>query len=196
MTTRRLTLPALLLSSLALLPACSSPSYNQQRPDPSTLITNDTGIQSKDITEMTDKLAPDILKIPEIAGNPNRITVVVMDMQNGTVSSVGQDFNILTARLSGLLARHATSQVAFVERRATTENIQRTEGAGNTDPFEEGSRNGAAPSTRIVAQYALYGKISEMRNNTTSYYYCEFKLTSISTGLIVWQNFYETKTLN
>ena len=197
MTIVRLGASALLLASLALLPACASgPTMAQEQPDPSALTAGDRGLQSKNIIEMTDRMAPDIIASPVVAQNPTAITVVVMDMQNATASQSGQNFDIVTARLAGLLARHATAHVAFVERKAMTEYMQKTEGAGNTDIFEQGSRTGIPAPTRQVAQYALYGKVSEMRNNNSSYYLCEFKLTNMSSGVIVWQNFYETKTLD
>ena len=200
MTIVRIAGSMLLLGSLALLPACGA-SYADERPDPGALTKGDKGIQSADIIGITDKLAPDVLGIPEVVANPNRISVVVMDMKNATRSRPGEDMNLWTQRLADNLATRGNTHVVFVNRKADTERIQQTEGAGgNPDPFEQGSRTGVAPApTRRIAQYALTGTLFDQPNNNTTYYYIQFKLSVISGpdgGTQVWTGRYDLKVKN
>ena len=187
---------ALLLCSLALVPACHNPTYGEERPDPSSLVAGDTGIQSSDIIGITDQLAPTVLGIPEVAQNPNRITVVVDDMKNATRSRPGENLNIFTERLADNLAAHATAHVAFQARKAETQRLQQEEGGGTPDIFEEGSRNGVPAQTRRIPQFALQGTLFDQPNNSTTYYYVQFKLVNITTGDEVWRRSYDLKVRN
>lgn len=184
--------------SLALLGGCKSqPSYDEMRPDPSSIVKGDTGLQSKDLIEMTDKMAPDILKIPEIAANPTKVVIVVTGIDNRTASAAGEDMRIYTARLRSLLNQHARDRLAFVEQRKTTQALQAQEGQVANDPFEEASRRGApAAPTAYQAQYALKGEFYDKTNRQTTFFLCTFQLTNLKTGEIVWENSYETRTLN
>lgn len=184
--------------SLSALTGCSNgPSYDEMRPDPSSIVKGDTGLQSKDLIEMTDKMAPDLLKIPEIAANPTKVVVVVTGIDNRTASAAGQDMRIYTARLRSLLNQHARDRMAFVENRRTTQALQAAEGQQPNDPFEEASRRGGpAPSTAYQAQYALKGEFYDKTNRATTFFLCTFQLTNLKTGEIVWENSYETRTLN
>ena len=194
-TTATTTLAATL--SLLSLAACSStPTYDQMRPDPGAVVAGDHGLQSKDLQEMTDRMAPSVLKIPEIAQNPHKVVVVMTGVENKLRSNPSEDLTIYTARIRGLLNRYAPDRVAFVENRRTTEGLQAAEGAGNSDPFEEGSRGPGAPPTRYVPQYSLKGVFYDKPNSATTYYLCTFQLTNIKTGMIVWEDTYEVRVGN
>jgi len=177
---------------------CSStPSEQEVRADPTTLVKGDKGLQSKDLVEMTDKMAPDILACKEIARNPYKVVIVTTGIENKT-NNPGEDLSIYTARIQGLLMQHGTDRVAFVENRATVDKMIAQEGAAPAqDIYEEGSRGAMPPpNPRMVASYALNGTFYQKANNVTSYYLCQFKLTDMRTGMIVWQNQYEVRTLN
>jgi len=184
--------------TLAVLGGCShTPTYDEMRPDPSSIQPGDRGLQSKDLIEMTDKMAPDLLKIPEIAANPSKVVIVMTGVENRTSSLAGQDMRIYTARLRSLLNQHARDRLAFIEQRKTTQALQAAEGPVSNDTFEEASRRGApAPSTAYQAQYALKGEFMDLANRQTSFYHCTFQLTNLRTGEIVWEGSYETRALN
>jgi hypothetical protein len=168
----------------------------EMRGNPSNLTPGDHGLQSKDLIEMTDKMAPDLLKIPEIVANPHKVVIVVTGIENQTGNPT-EPMNIYVARLRVLLNEHARDRLAFVEHRATTDAIQAQEGGGGGDAFEEGSRNGApGGSGRLVPQYALKGVFMSLDRSKSNYYLCTFQLTSIHSGEIVWEGHYEVKTLN
>jgi PBP1b-binding outer membrane lipoprotein LpoB len=138
-----------------------------------------------------------LIQIPEIVQNPNKITVVMTGIDNKT-SQPYADLTIFLARLRGKLATESHDKIAFYEKKATTANLQQTEGAGgNSDPFEEGSRTGIAPPpSRVVPNYALKGEFYDQPNVQTTYHLCQFELTNIQTGQIVWTGTYEVRTLN
>jgi Peptidoglycan-synthase activator LpoB len=162
---------------------------SDMRPDMDKVVKGDTGLQSRDLREMTDKMAPDMLQAPEIAANPYRAVIVVMGVQNKTDNPT-TNFDIYVARLAGLLNDAPTrDRLAFVENKATLEGFQNQELGGTPGVATPGD-------TRTKPQYALYGTFYNMNKGKTTYFYCEFKLTSLLTGQIVWHGSYETRTLN
>jgi hypothetical protein len=176
---------------------CQS-THDTMRPDMDKIEPGEHGLQSADLRQMTSKMAPDLLQIPEIVNNPYRITVVVKGAQNKTEDMPGRNMDIFVARLAGLLnSSQARDRIQFVEERATLENFQQQELGSNAPNFEDQSRTGQpAPDARIKPQYALYATIRSMDNGKTTYYLCQFQLTDLRTGAIDWQNQYETRTLN
>lgn len=186
----------LAVGSAAAISGCSDhPSEYEVRQDPSSLVKGDTGLQSKDLITMTDDMGAKIIQIPEIAQNPYKVVIVMTAIENRTTVP-SEDLTIYLARIRANLNKFARDKVAFVEKRAVTANLQATEGAANTDPFEEGSR-GAGPQQPgpMTAQYALKGVFYDKPNNVTNFHYCTFQLTNMRTGEIVWEGDYEVRTL-
>lgn len=184
-----------LAGTMALTLGACDKNRDEMRPDLDTVL-KENGLQSRDLREMTDRMAPDLLQIPEITQNPTRITVVVKGVENKTETEPGRNMDIFVMRLAGLLnSSAARDRILFVEERKTTARMQNEE-LGNNDPFEERSRGNAPPDQAIRPQFFLYGTISSMNNGRTTYYLCDFKLTSSATGAIVWNHQYETRTLN
>jgi hypothetical protein len=168
----------------------------QMRPDMDRVLP-ERGLQSRDLREMTDRMAPDLLTIPEIVQNPYKVTVVMKTPKNKFESDPTRDLTIYVARLKALLNSSASrDKIAFVEEQATLRNFQAQE-LGNRDPFEEASRNpGVNTDPRVRPQYVLTGDFYEMNNGRTSYYLCTFHLLDINTGVQVWEKPYEVRTLN
>ncbi len=163
---------------------------SEMRPDMDKVVSGEHGLQSRDLREMTDRMAPDLLTIPEIAQNPYRAVIVVKGVQNKTEDMPGRNLDIYAARLAGLLNQAPTrDRLLFVEEKATLENLQNEELGGTPGVKAPGD-------TRIKPQYALYGTFFSMDNGKTTYYLCQFKLTSLLTGAEVWSGQYEVRTLN
>ncbi len=191
-----------ILSAVAIGLGGCEPTRNDMRPDPDKVTSGEKGLQSRDLREMTNKMAPDLLGIPEIVQQPYRAVIVMKDIENKTEDNPGRNLDIYIARLVGLLnSTQAHDRIAFVEPLATLQKLQGEElgGGANHDPFEDASRGGGAPpppDPRIKPQYALHGTFYSMDNGKTTYYLCQFKLTSLTTGQQVWLGQYEVKTLN
>jgi hypothetical protein len=191
----RLAALALAANALVALPGCEK-SRDEMRPDMDTVMSGEKGLQSRDLREMTDKMAPDLLRIPEIVQNPTRVVVVMKPIQNKLETNPTRDLTIYVARLKTLLnSSSARDRMAFVEDQATLRRMQGEE-FGNRDPFEDASRNGIPNDPRVKPQYALFGTFYEMRNTRTSYFLCTFRMTDLRTGVQVWENSYEVRALN
>ncbi|HEY4330180.1 MAG TPA: hypothetical protein VGN88_10630 [Phycisphaerae bacterium] len=171
-------------------------SRDEMRPDMDRVMSGDHGPQSRDLREMAQRLAPDLLQINEIKNSPYKITVVMKHMDNKTEDRRGRDMDIYVVELAGLLRGDvASTQIQFVEEWSKTLQLQQEE-LGNADPTEDRSRNPNAPDTRIKPQYALYGTVYSMVEGRTSFYVIEFKLVNILTSAFVWSRNYDVRTLN
>jgi hypothetical protein len=177
------------------LGGCASHGYGYYRPGVSQFVPGDTGLQSRDLVDMTDKLAADLLKIPQIANNPNKVVIQVTSIRNQT-STPWQNDQIYLARMRTLLAKYAGNEIAFTLPPQQLAQIQQETLGGSTGGFEQGSRGAAPTSGRLIPQYALTGVFYDLPNSATTYYLCEFQLVDIRTGQLIWDGKYEVRTLN
>jgi hypothetical protein len=193
--TTQLALITLAASGLLAFPGCEK-SRDEMRPDMDKIV-EESGLQSRDLREMTDRMAPKLLAIKEIAGSPYKVIVVCEGVTNKMEGEETRDIDIYIARLAGLLnSSAARDRMTFVEKRPVVDKMAAEE-LGNRDPMEQGSRYPSqAPNPQLTAQYALYGEFRSMRNSKTTYYLCTFKFTNLNTRAIVWQDMYDTRTLN
>ncbi len=173
---------------------------DEMRPDMDKVQSKQPGLQARDLREMTTRMAPDLLTIPEVAQNQFRAVVVMKGITNKTESEPGRNLDIYVARLKTLLnSSQCRDRLAFVEEKATLERLQGEElGTTNNDPFEDGARGGIAvpPPTRRLPQYVLKGIFYSKYDGKTTYYLCTFQMTDIKTGVQVWEGSYEVSTLN
>lgn len=173
-------------------------SRDEMRPDMDKVVSGEHGLQSGDIRQIAALLAPDLLKIPEIAQSPYRVTVVVTGVENKTEDMPGRNLDIYAARLAdNLNTVTGRTQIAFVENQGKLNAIRQQELGGPAGPVTEDNRYGAPPTDpRVKPQYALYGTIYSQDNGKTTYYLCDFKLTNLATGVQTWSNHYEVRTGN
>lgn len=185
-------------STLLLSMGCQEqPTYSQARPDVSAYAPGDTGLQSRDLVDMTDQLSADLLKIPEISQNPNQVVIVMSSLQNQT-SQPWQNDQIYLARIRALLNQYARDRITFVLPPGQLQQLQQQNLApNNNDAYEQSSRAAApGPSPALVPQYALTGTFYDQPNLSTTYYLCTFQLVNLQTGVITWEGHYEVRTLN
>jgi PBP1b-binding outer membrane lipoprotein LpoB len=184
-----------IISSL-LLSGCAQPGYATYRPGVSSFQPGDQGLQSRDLVDMTNRLAADLLKIPEIAQNPNKVIIVMTGIDNKT-SQPWQNDQIYLARMRALLNQYARDRIAFVIQPQELQQLQQQElGGAGGDAFEQSSRGQVPQNTRMIPQYALKGVFYDLPNSATTYYLCTFQLVNLRTGELVWEGHYETRTLN
>jgi hypothetical protein len=74
-----------------------------KRVDSDKELIGDRGLQSRDLREMTDRMAPDLLQIPEISRNPYKVVVVMKPIESRMETDPGRDLTIYVARLKTLL---------------------------------------------------------------------------------------------
>jgi Peptidoglycan-synthase activator LpoB len=182
---------------MALSFAGCEKSRDELQPDMDKVMEGDHGPQCANLREMASRLAPSVLQCNDIARNPNRIVVVMENMENKTEDMHGQDMDIYLAKLVGDLNTPATQdRILFREQAAKVQQFQAKEGIGNPDTFEDSARTGQPTSTIIPAQYVMYGTVFSMHNKRTTYYLFQFHLTNIVTGAQVWSGQYDVRSLN
>jgi hypothetical protein len=170
-------------------------SRDELRPDMDRVMDGDRGMQSRDLREMSARLAPDLLACADVARNPYRVTIVMKGMDNKTEDMRGRDLTIYVAKLTSLLNTGQTAdRLMFVENLAKLQAMRAQEGI-NPDPFGDAGRVPTADQ-RLVPQYYLAGELYSMVNGRTTYYLVQFHLTNFSTGAQVWNGSYEVRTLN
>ncbi len=172
--------------------------YGKERPPVDQIDSRDRGLQSKDVVSSSDKMAMDLLALPELNASRARWTIVVDGVENLTASR-RQDLDIFLGRLRMNLAQQGRGRVQLIENRAKLHDLQsrELEQSGGGDEFGQGGGGRRAPGPAgIQPDFALYGRIMEMPNRATSYFLCEFTLTDMHTREQVWTNSYEVKVQN
>ena len=183
------------LAACLLLSGCSQPGYSAYRPGISSFQPADQGLQSRDLVDMTNRLAADLLKIPAIAQNPNKVIIVMTGIDNKT-SQPWQNDQIYLARMRALLNQYASDRIAFVIQPQRLQQLQQQELGSTGGGFEQSSRGQVPQNTRLIPQYALKGVFYDLPNSATTYYLCTFQLVNLQTGEVTWEGHYETRTLN
>ena len=195
----RQSLVALAVATLAwamplFLGGCQK-SYSQLRPGVSEFVPADQGLQSRDLVDMTNRMAADLLKCSVIAQNPNKV-IIVMGSVTNTTSQPWQNDAIYVARIRAILNQYAQDRMAFVESRQTTLQLQQNQLGGGNGGFGQASRAGVPQQGLMVPQYVLKGHFYDLPNTATTYHLCTFQLVDLRTGEIVWEGHYEVRTLN
>lgn len=188
----RMLLPVCLAVSLAGFAGCQ-PGPNELQPPIGELHPENRGVQAKNITEMSEKMASSIVQAQVVTQDlekyKTKITIVMKPM---VVPDSGQDMTVAVARMRVLLNKYARDRLAFVEEARTLSRLQ-SEELGGIQP-------GQIPTNRLLPQYVLKGEIRPLRNYGTSYYLFTFQLTRLlpgaGSGEIVWEDMYEVNTKN
>ena len=197
MFARKTTLAAILMFGVAFGVAGCEQNRDEMRPDMDKIVSGEPGLQSRDLREMTERMAPDLLQIPEIVRNPNRVVVVMKSIQNKTESEPGRDLDIYVAKLKTLLnSSKCRDRIAFVETAADLGRIQGEELGGTGNPFGDEGRGPAVANPRVKPQFALWGTFYSKHDRKTTYYLCTFRLTDLNSGVQVWEGSYDVRTLN
>jgi hypothetical protein len=189
------------LLAAGLLTGCASDrpaEYGEARQPVDQINTRDRGLQSADVVQASDKLAMDLMALPEINQSPVQLTIVFTTVENLTTEP-NINYDIFLERLRVNVARLGRGRVAVIDNRDRVANIQARE-LDSVPPSGDRFGQGGTPAagggaTPIQPEYALYGKLSELPNRKTSYYLATFQLTNLRTRQMVWTDQYEVKTL-
>lgn len=154
------------------------------------------GIESQDITGMTDRMMRDILANPAFAGRkaPPRVIIDSEYFVNESSSRINK--NLITDRLRVDLNRAANGRLLFVGREyaGMVESERRLKRDGVTD-------GGTIRKTRATAgaDYRLGGRIASLDSvapasgMVSRYQQITFELVDLEYGTIVWSGMYEFK---
>jgi penicillin-binding protein activator len=163
----------------------------EMRPDERGFVAG-TGVESQDIVTASDKIAREMLGIPEIANAPTPPRVVLLPVENNTRFPINKD--IFLTRIRGLLNEKARDKVRFLARdRLTALEAER-----------ELKRSGQVTSSSDPklqefkgADYFLTGKLEGLTTRTAAgtsdYILYSFQLIDPRTSDIVYEGQHEIK---
>ena len=176
-----------------------TPSYNDQRPDMDRLDPRDAGMQSKDVRQAADKLAMDLLSLPELNESRSQWLVVVDRVEDRTRGQEFHgDYGIFLQALQTNLAQHGRGRIRLIENRDRFHDIRNREleGGGASDEFGQGPAGGAGggASGARNPDFALRATAMDLPNRGTVYYNLQFDLVDLHTREIVWARPYEVRT--
>jgi hypothetical protein len=197
---RKWVVAAGLLATAALagagLAGCA-PTYEQQRPPMDQLDPRDSGLQSKDVLQASDKLAMDLLALPELNDSRTQWTIVFDHVDDNTNSRMfAGNFDVFLQRLRNNLARQGRGRIRIIANRDTFYKLRDRElERGPADEFGQGSpgQGTGAPAARDP-DFALRGVAMDLPNRGTVYYNLQFQLVNLRTREEVWTNQYEVRT--
>ena len=190
-----------LLATVALgvfsLAGCA-PTYEQQRPPVDQLDSRDSGLQSKDVLQASDKLAMDLLSLPELEDGRTQWTIVFDHVQDNTNSGqFGGNFDVFLSRLRNNLATKGRGRISIIANRETFHSLRdkELERGGSADEFGQGSPGQVgSPASPRDPDFALRGVAMDLPNRGTVYYNLQFQLVDLRTREEVWTNQYEVRT--
>jgi penicillin-binding protein activator len=169
----------------------SGVGVTEMRPDERGFVGG-TGVESTDIVAVTDKMAREILSIPEIANAQTRPYVITDPVINNTRFAFNKE--IFLDRIRAQLNEKARNKMIFLarERVAILEKERQLKQTGqvttSSDPNVQEFRG---------ADYLLTGKLSGQSTRTSQgisdYILYTFQLISMRTSEIVYEGSYEIK---
>lgn len=181
-----------------ILAGCSAPAskpVTYQDVNATGLVAG-VGVESQDITSVTDVMVRDILATPEIVKRDKAARVIIDEAYFQNESSQRINKNLLVDRLRVNLQRASKGKLLFVSREsaAMVEQERDMKRQGKTDAGTVGLSNALAG-----ADYRLAGRINSLdarsaaNGSVERYTQITFELIDLESSLSVWSNFYEFK---
>jgi hypothetical protein len=155
---------------------------------------HNTALDSVDLQKMTDDMAAKIVADPDVQAaiaKEGQLPVVVQPVENRMVAEVlprgpAQAF---TARVRVLLAKHAPDRFLWVMNRDAFYDLRARETDIDLGP----------PPERVQPRYALTSIFSSLTKEDSkrrsAYYLCEYQLTDLAAGNLLWSGSYEVKKI-
>ena len=153
-----------------------------------------TALDSVDLVRMTDDMAGRIVaepRVQEAIAKEGSLAVVVQPVENRMVAEVlprgpAQAF---TARVRVLLSRHAPDRFTWIMNRDAFYDLRARETDIDLGP----------PPERVQPRYALTAIFSSLTKEDlkrrSAYYLCEYQLTDLTGGNLLWSGSYEVKKI-
>ncbi|HEX2973748.1 MAG TPA: hypothetical protein VHP11_15555 [Tepidisphaeraceae bacterium] len=185
-----------IIGLLVALAGCATDKpheYGRQRPPVDALDDRDSGLQSKDVVSASDRMASDLLALPELRASAHQWTIVVDRFEDRTLDrQFNTNYDIFLERLRSKLSELGQGRVRLIENKARFHQIRGRELESERDDYQQGSGNRPVPPS-VQPDFALYGKALDMPNRGTNYYLLQFDLSNLQTREQVWSRAYEVK---
>lgn len=177
------------------------PTYEDERPDVNSLDPRDKGLQSKEVIDSTDQMAASILGDPDLNAKPTQMLIVVRNIKDDTTNSGARtNLDIFLRRLKVILQQKGRGRITLIVNRDELRDMQSKELDLDTGPKDEFGQGGNASGPKLPARrepdYVLDGRITELNNRGTSYFFFDFRISGIKgadSGVEVWNGGYEVK---
>jgi Peptidoglycan-synthase activator LpoB len=182
---------ALWIMSLLVLVAGCGPDkpqdYADRRPDPGNLVTDDSGLQSKDVLAASDQMAQDLLTSPQLNQSVSQWTLALGHFEDLTTDkSFSTNYDIFIERLRSILSEKGQGRITLIENKENFHAIRNSE--------LEGPDQSDQPAPQAVnPDYIMYGKALDMPNRSTNYFLLQFTIFNSRTRVQVWSRHYEVK---
>lgn len=186
---------AALAAGGAALTGCG-PSYTDQRPPMDQLDPRDRGLQSKDVLQASDRLAMDLLSLPDLNDSREQWLIVVDHVEDNTRSRLFTgDFDIFLQRLRVNVQRQGRGRVRIISNRRTFYDVRSRElESERQDDFGQGEPGGRRAQDARDPDFALRATAMDLPNRGTVYYNLAFELIDLRTRESVWGDQYEVRT--
>jgi PBP1b-binding outer membrane lipoprotein LpoB len=194
---------ALIIGTLVLVcvTGCTSTTKVVNKPGTPTLYVDTrspgavqgVGIESQDVTSMTDTVVRDLLASPQISGRTIAPRVVIDAQYFVNESSSRINKNIITNKIRTGLNRAAAGRIAFVERERT-DMVERERTLKREGVVDEGTMG--TTSGTYGADFRMAGRITSMdavdpkSGLQQRTHYIFFSLVDLETGEVAWENEY------
>ena len=169
----------------------SGAPVTEMRPDERGFVAG-TGVESTDIVTVTDKVARELLSVPQLSDATGNTRVVLDPVENNTRFAINKD--IFLSRIRAQLNTQARGRVMFLarDRMSTLERERQLKQSGqvtaNANPNVQEFRG---------ADYFLTGKLDGHHTGTSAgksdYILYSFQLIDARTSDIVYEAFHEIK---
>ena len=155
---------------------------------------HNTALDAVDLQQMTDDMAAKIVADPQVQAaiaKEGQLPVVIQPVENRMVAEVlprgpAQAF---TARVRVLLSKHAPDRFLWVMNRDAFYELRNREVDIDLGPQPE----------RVQPRYALTSIFSSLTKEDpkrrSAYYLCEYQLTDLNGGNLLWTGSYEVKKI-
>jgi hypothetical protein len=187
-----------MLAATAGVVGCSKP-YENQRPPVDQLDARDRGLQSKDVVEASDRMAMELLAVPEISSTDHRLLVVFTGVRNKT-TSVPENLDIFIQRLKASVGKQGRSKLQIIANREEFHDLQSRELEPLMSERDDAAQRAATgnPAARpgqagLQPDFGLEAVAMDIANRGTNYYTCEFRLIDLRTREQVWTGMYEVR---
>jgi hypothetical protein len=186
---------ATLVSAIAVGTGCKSRTYEDERPPVDQLTKGDRGLQSKDVVNASDRMAMELLSLPELNASDHRWTIVFTGVKNQTVSA-RNNLDIFIQRLKSNVQRQGRDRVQIIANRDPFREVQSRELEQERDDFGQGGGGRAPGAAGTQPDFYLEAVAMDLANRKTDYYNFEFRLIDFKTREQVWSGMYEVKAAN
>ena len=148
-----------------------------------------TGITSQDFRSISDRMARDLVTIPQIQNATTPPKVAFSSVANNSNDYL--DGDAFLGKMRTALIRSSQGKVVFLDR-AIVDQLDR-----ERRDKQRGKVTASGDDSRLGADFFLTGTIDSIDKaaggGRTTYWRFSFRLTDAATSAIVWENDYEIK---